>query len=144
MIGDIDFMVKLFIAFLVIIISAAGCANQQQQPEKGPTISQTRNEPGLPSDEELIRDARNEVIINVENINRKNTYVSQEQAKSLETKHLHLKTSDSTSVNFERYEGDYYLFHVTDLVHFNIQPEHMSRGWYKVNPNTGEVLLYKK
>lgn len=137
---------KLVIIPLVFVL-LCGCANQTEEESlKGPTITEERNQPGLMSNDQLIRDSRNEVLINVENRNGNNEHVkiSKQEARSSLMEYLELTRHDSTDVAYEGIDGEFYLFHVSDLVHFNNQPEKLSRGWYKVNRNTGEVSLWKK
>ncbi|MGD6775705.1 hypothetical protein [Sutcliffiella horikoshii] len=137
---------KLLIIPLVFVLSC-GCANQREEESaKGPTITEERKQPGLMSNDELIRDSRNEALINVNNTNGDNDQrkISRQEARSSLMKYLELTRHDSTDVAYEGIDGEFYLFHVSDLVHFNNQPEKLSRGWYKVNRNTGEVSLWKK
>ncbi|WP_404449608.1 hypothetical protein LG307_08010 [Sutcliffiella horikoshii] len=131
----------------LLFVFFCGCANQSEEENaKGPTITEERKQPGLMSNDELIRDSRNEVLINVDKTNGDNDEVkiSRQEAKSSLMEYLELNRHDSTDVTYEGISGDFYLFHVSDLVHFNNQPEKMSRGWYQVNRTTGEVSLRKK
>ncbi|KPB03405.1 hypothetical protein [Bacillus sp. CHD6a] len=135
----------MFISFAMLLLCA--CTNQyEQENAKGPTITEERKQPGLMSNDQLIRDSRNEVLINVDNArnNTKQGYISKQEAKSSVMEYLELTRHDSTTIKFEGTNGDFYLFHASDLVYFNNQPEKLSRGWYKVNRSTGEVSLWKK
>lgn len=131
----------------LLFVLFCGCANQSEEENaKGPTITEERKQPGLMSNDELIRDSRNEVVINGDKNKDNNGQVniSKQEAKSSVMEYLNLTRNDSTSVTYEGISGNFYLFHVSDLVHFNNQPEKMSRGWYQVNRTTGEVSLWKK
>lgn len=134
---------KILVALLLVVI-IGGCNNQENiENTKGPTIMEARKEPGRLSNDEWIRDARNEAMIQVENP-QADRVSSKEEAKAKVMDHLKLTDHDSTSVSFEGMQGDYYVFHASDLVHFNNHPERLSRGWYKVNRSTGEVSTWKK
>ncbi|KMJ58336.1 hypothetical protein AB685_10560 [Bacillus sp. LL01] len=137
-------MLKKFLPVLFLIVAIVGCGNQNEiENTKGPSIMEARKEPGRLSSEELLRDARNEAMIQVENPPTE-AISSKEQAKSKVMDHLDLTEHDSTSVSFEGMQGKYYVFHVSNLVHFNNQPEKLSRGWYRVNRNTGEVSPWEE
>ncbi|NMH73214.1 hypothetical protein HF078_09030 [Bacillus sp. RO2] len=135
----------MFIPLVIVLLCA--CTNQNgKENVKGPTITEERKQPGLMSNDELIRDSRNEVLINVDNArdNNNQANISKQEAKSSVMEYLELTRHDSTNLTYEGTNGDYYLFHASDLVYFNNQPEKLSRGWYKVNRLTGEVSLWKK
>lgn len=134
---------KVLVALLLVVI-IGGCSNQNNvENTKGPSIMEARKDPGRLSNDELIRDARNEAMIQVENPPT-GEISSKEEAKSKVMKYLNITEHDSTSVSFEGMQDDDYVFHVSDLVHFNNHPENMSRGWYKVNRNTGKVSSWKE
>ncbi len=137
-------MSKKVLGLLIMVIIIGGCSNQNNMENtKGPSIMEARKDPGRLSNDELIRDARNEAMIQVENP-KAGKISSKEEAKLKVMDHLNLTEHDSTSVSFEGMQGKYYVFHAHDLVHFNNHPEKLSRGWYKVNRNTGEVSSWKK
>ncbi|TYS70905.1 hypothetical protein FZC76_03130 [Sutcliffiella horikoshii] len=134
----------MFIALVIVLLCA--CTNQNEKENaKGPTITEERKQPGLMSNDQLIRDSRNEVLINLDNGESNNEVnISKQEAKSSVIEYLELTRHDSTNITYEGTNGDYYLFHASDLVYFNNQPEKLSRGWYKVHRSTGEVSLWKK
>ncbi len=136
-------MSKYLIAVLIVTLLLGGCSNQNgMENTKGPSIMEARKDSGRLSSDELIRDARNDAMINVEETPARKI-ASKEEAKSRVMDYLDLKEHDSTSVSFEGMEGNFYVFHATDLVHFNNHPENLSRGWYKVNRNTGKVSSWE-
>lgn len=136
----------LFFLFTVLVM-ASGCGIQDGNNEAGgnsPTLTDTEHTGEVPSNEEMLIGARNQFPSAAENMNSEKSFYSKEDAKLLVKKHLQLNKNESMSVTFEGFKDDHYLFHVYDLVHFNNQPEKMTRGWYKVNPESGKVTLEKK
>ncbi|MGM0838873.1 MAG: hypothetical protein ACQEV7_22275 [Bacillota bacterium] len=134
----------LFYLFTVLIM-ASGCGIQGGNNEaegNSPTLTETQHTGEVPSDEEMLIGARNQFPSAAENMNSEKRFYSQEEAKLLVKKHLQLNNAES--ITFEGFKDDHYLFHVYDLVHFNNQPEKMTRGWYKVDPESGKVSLEKK
>lgn len=137
---------RMPLLLLTVIVLASGCGMQEDNNRAGgndSTLTDTEHPGEMPSNEEMLIGARNQVPSTVEKINSEKHFYSKEDAKQLVRKHLKLQDTEGVSVTFEGFKEDFYLFHVSEMVHFNNQPEKMSRGWYVVDPTSGEVTLEK-
>ncbi|CAG9620633.1 hypothetical protein [Sutcliffiella rhizosphaerae] len=131
-------MKKIVIQLFTVLI-IFGCASPDvKENSKGPGITNTHDKRGFLSNDELIKNARNEAIISIED-----HHLSLEQAKTILKEHLNLSYHDNNDISFEGMHDGEYGFHVSDFVQVNSQQEKLSGDWYKVNPETGEISLWK-
>ncbi|QFT88583.1 hypothetical protein FIU87_08010 [Bacillus sp. THAF10] len=132
-------MSKMCILLSCMLLALTACTSPESLKNTGDQgITNTKNHELL-SDEELINNSRNEVVLNIEN-----RRFTKEEAKALLKNHLNLSNHDKTDLSYEGIDGGEYVFHATDLVHFSNHPEKLSRGWYKVNSSTGKVSKWNK
>ncbi|WP_223700500.1 hypothetical protein [Sutcliffiella deserti] len=135
----------LFTLSVIMVLSGCGTNGQETESrENPPTLTQTHFNEEIPSDEDMIIGARNQITLNLEDQLEDKEYYSKEEAKLLVEKHLNRQKNDSSTISFEGFKDNHYLFRVYDLVHFNNKPEKLTRGWYRVSPESGKISAVKK
>ncbi|WP_139364913.1 hypothetical protein [Sutcliffiella halmapala] len=134
----------LFLFATLLFINGCGIQKQANEPGFPPAMTETQYDGEVPSDEDMIIGAKNQIRLKVGNENQQDGYYSEAEAKQLVKNHLKLQNSESVIISFEGFDNKDYLFHVYALVHFNNKPEKLTRGWYKVNPQSGKITTTKE
>ncbi|MGY3715118.1 hypothetical protein ACWE42_06305 [Sutcliffiella cohnii] len=70
-------------------------------------------------------------------------YYTKEEARNHVKQHLNIQSTSDANVAFEGYAGGLYIFRVFDTIRLNTNTEEITRGWYSVDPHTGDVMHYK-
>lgn len=128
----------LFLVAAILILN--GCNMQKQKDEPGfpPAMTEKPADGEIPSDEDMIIGAKNQIRLDLEPTNLNSDIYSKEEAAQLLKNHLQRPNDDSLSISYEGFRIDHYLFQVESN-----QQEKAHRERYSVNPKSGHVTLIK-
>lgn len=129
------------IGILFILFLCTSCSPQADRG--GPdAVTNTMYDGQRPTNNEVIIGAKNHAKIDLEDKINPKSFYTKEEGKELVRKHINLQPTTESKITFEGLDGKLYVYHVYDNITVNNETNKLTRGWYTVNPNNGEVKIH--
>ena len=134
---------KLASSFLIVLILLWCTACAPTADRGGPdAVTNTMYDGQRPTNNEVIIGAKNHAKIDMEDKINPKSFYTKEEGKELVRKHINLQPTTDSKITFEGLDGKLYVYHVYDEIKTNNETNKLTRGWYTVNPNNGEVKIH--